>query len=392
MTVTSWTRDFESDRFDDWYDEPFHRFSAEGSLCADPSGWVQAESAAAELVPIVTPSRRDLSPYHIDEGDTLRDLKAPILSLLSAWEGVELPHSAVTLAHSVSAATILLLVVLRRRGIRKIIFETPAYGVTIKQAEHFGLKALLLPTYKADDFLLRLPSNTIEHHTPCALWVTQPRMSLGYNQDPTHLLALKNRLTQKDFLVVDEATEQNFPSHLSSIPDLPSAPNVVRLRGLLKGTGLNGLRLAAVIHDPRLRDDMEGAQEVLGGSLDIFSLQMAAHLAGNPLLFRAMLTAANDQTVKARRLLGSALAGTGMAPSRLINGYIGSIFLAIGSRKKQDVRRQILRFIYDMKVPLILGPSMCFARDNDWEQIRVNYFKPVDELIRGMRLLNEFMR
>jgi len=49
---------------------------------------------------------------------------------------------------------------------------------------------------------------------PVVYWLTQPRMSLGFDQDVTHVEKLLAHLSPRDFLVIDEATEQRCPSVL----------------------------------------------------------------------------------------------------------------------------------------------------------------------------------
>src|SRR2546423_14425752 len=102
-----------------------------GRLRAGLSGWRDTRCDAAELMPHVSVDSSRLDRYYLDEGDALGDVKQQILLLLSAWEDRPVSGDEVTLSPSVSAANFQVLIALKRRGFKTVLFETPAYAVTI---------------------------------------------------------------------------------------------------------------------------------------------------------------------------------------------------------------------------------------------------------------------
>jgi len=361
-----------------------------GRLQADLSGWRDTHSEAADLMPGVPVDLSRLDRYYLDEGDALGDVKRQILLLLAAWENRPLSGEEVTLAPSVSAANFQVLIALKRRGFNTILFETPAYAVTINQAIHAGFEVISLPTYLREDFHCSFPDELLSKHAPCIIWLTQPRMSLGFDQNLTNLADLASRAKGRAVIVIDEATEQRFPSHLRSLMNSNNR-HVIRTRGITKGLGLNGLRVACTIHDPELRDAMESTQDVTGISLDYFSLTATGLLGTDVGRFKKMLVAANEQTTRLCQRLQKLVVGSPLTPSDLTNGYIGSLSLRIPpSTANETLRRRLLRYCSENGTFVILGASMRFAYDRDYEFIRVNYFNREHHVIGGVESLLRF--
>ena len=381
---------FLRDDFGQLYNEYYADLDAAGLIRADLSGWRDTRSDAAELMPAVTIANSRLDRYYLDEGDALGTLKTDIVYLLSGWERREVSVSEVTIAPSVSSANLQVLIALARRGVRTVIFETPAYAVTINQAVQAAFNVVLLPTYQADGFRCAVSSELAESSSPCALWLTQPRMSLGYDQSVDDVITMIDAVGPSNYVVIDEATEQRYPSHLHLI--LPERyPNVIRTRGITKGLGLNGLRVACTIHHGALRDAMESTQDLTGISLDYFSLQAAATIARDGDRFSRMLTAANAQTVALRRHLDRLTHGSLIRPSPLVNGYIGSLFFRIPSRATYDsFRTRLLMHCRNEGTFAMLGNSMRFAFDPTYEFIRVNYFNRESHVVRGVESVLRF--
>ena len=382
---------FRHNDFDAVYYDYFQDIWDSGQIYADPSGWRYTGSDSANLLPDIDINKADFGRYYLDEGNTLGDLKEGVVQLLESWEAHPLDVRQVTLYSSVSMANASVLIMLRKMGIESIFFETPAYGVTINQAKQCGHSIELLPTYYRDNFALDLSS--VKRNGPVALWLTQPRMSLGIDQNKETILRLLHWLSDSDFLIVDEATEQRWPSILHSFaPD--QFPQVLRIRGLLKPMGLNGLRLSSVIHSTRLREELEGAQAVTGASLDLYSLQMAAELGRNQGLFSTMLNTSNAQVTALRQKASRLALGSGLRLSKLVNGYMGTAFIPLNGdvAKYNHNRTELLRFCHSIRMPVILGANMFFAFDPEWEQVRLNYFNMESHIIAAIKALGAFSR
>jgi histidinol-phosphate/aromatic aminotransferase/cobyric acid decarboxylase-like protein len=381
---------FRRDDFNEIYEEYFSVLQATGAIRADLSGWRDTLSDATQLMPDVTIAKSRLDRYYLDEGDALGELKTEILRLISAWEERSVTPDEVTLASSVSSANLQVLIALKRRGLHTVLFETPGYAVTINQATYAGLKVVMLPTYYQDGFRRSPSMALITNSEPYAVWLTQPRMSLGFDQAADDIADLADRVGGSNFVIIDEATEQRFPSHLRHL--IPSRyPNVIRTRGITKGMGLNGLRAACTIHPASFREAMEGTQDITGASLDYYSLAAAARLANELPRFAQMLAAANAQTTGLHRRLSALVRGSLLHPSELVNGYIGSLALRIPpAADYDDVRFRLLRHCRNEATFVILGAGMRFAFDPSHEFIRVNYFNQEHHVLRGVESLLRF--
>src|ERR1044071_833471 len=361
--------DFRPDDFDAINATYFSKLRTDGRPLVDPSGWTDTLSAATELLPEIPIGSAELGRYYLDEGRALGTMKEAIVQLIASWEARPLAENAVTLCHSISEGTLLILVVLRRRGIREILFETPGYAVTMNQSEYFGFRNVLIPTRGRDQFRAKM-AQFVPAREPTAIWITQARMSIGSNQSPHDVRRILESLGAKDFLVVDDATEQMFPSVLREA-EVGCHPRLIRIRGLTKGMGLNGLRLAFMLHDPSIRDDLESAQEVVGGSLDLFSLRAGMQLAFDVERFKTMLTAARRQTSGLRERAAKLAANSGVQLSQLVNGYMGSAWLSLTDAADYDnTRRRFLTFCRERRMPVILAASMRFAFDQTFEMGR----------------------
>jgi histidinol-phosphate/aromatic aminotransferase/cobyric acid decarboxylase-like protein len=392
VDFTNQTKYFRRNDFDLIYYDFFQEIWDSGDVYADPSGWQDTETRAASLLPTVHVNEAALGRYYLDEDKTLGSLKNQILQLVEFWEKRSLDWDEITLYNSVSTATAAILVALKRLGARTVVFETPAYGVTVNQAKHSGYKVVLIPTYYRNNFAFTVESALLRRSHPVVYWMTQPRMSLGFDQEEGVVERLLGEISADDFLVIDEATEQRCPAVLSRLAEKVRSQRVMRIRGLLKPMGLNGLRLACVFHSDAVRENLENAQDVIGASLDLYSLQMAAELAQKKDLFFTMLSVANAQVTALRRKAELLALGSQIRVSRLVNGYMGSVFIPFkgGKRKYSDNRRKLLSYCRSRRMPVILGSNMLYAFDPEWEQVRFNYFSREHHILRAMEVLTAF--
>lgn len=391
MTTSDTSALFAPDDFDEIEEQYFEDIRDEGAVYADPSGWQESISDAAMFIPEMLLPASELVNYRLDENDTLHKYKEPILELISVWEGREVHADSVTLCHSVSCATMLTLLVLKMRGVKRIVFETPAYGVTINQAKHLGLDTDLIPTYIDESFRLEKDRVRRSVNKNSALWLTQPRMSLGVDQRPEYVAELARSMPPDTFLVIDEATEQRVPSTLASLNELiPDHVELVRLRGVTKGLGLNGLRLSFVLHDSAMRTSTQEAQAIVGDSLDVFSLAVAAGLGRDSERFVRCLDIARGQVSKLRTRATRLAWGTSLRVSPLVNGYIGSVAVPLSPGDGKG-RMDLLEHCQAKRTPVILGSTMRFARSDSWEFVRVNYFSAPHHIARGIDTLVSFL-
>jgi histidinol-phosphate/aromatic aminotransferase/cobyric acid decarboxylase-like protein len=383
---------------EDDYTQVFHTYFAQivrdRTWSALPAGWHNPYSVAAESVVPAPLEHRQLQQYALDEAYALESSKSELLRLLEQWEGRSLSHSEVTLAPSVSSANLLTMATLADLGFRRAVFETPTYYASLDQARMLGLRCIRLPSYRAANFKIALSdfANAIRGNAPCSVWLTQPRFGLGTNQTPEYIEQLAAIIGPDNVLVLDEAAEQNFPSTLSGVRTLQCP--MIRTRGIVKGIGLNGLRLACAIHPANWRPAFEQNLETVGASLDRFSLANASALAREPIFFASLLSAARGQVSDAYKAVSTVCIDTPVWPSPIENGYMSLLaidFAQVG-RSYHDMRRALLSACQNRRMPVVLKVSAGFADDESWEGIRLNYFTSKVNVVTSAEILVQAVR
>jgi Aminotransferase class I and II len=382
---------FEPDQYEEINACYFDDILRSRSWAGLPAGWHNPSSAGAAHFQQRLLSGDDVQRYALDEGFALGNEKSAVLHLLSAWEQSSIEWDEATLCPSVSTANLVVLGALREHGIDTLIFETPAYYATLAQARLLGFRVLRIPTFKQSGFetdpaaLLKATNE----NPACAIWLTQPRFGIGTNQNLEKIRKVAAALPNRTILVFDEAAEQLFPSLLSGLG--PTACDVIRVRGILKGAGLNGLRLSVIMHLKHWRESMEGLLETAGASLDRFSLANGADIARIPELLPRMLAAANAQVVRLRKSLSVLLVGSWAEATPLENAYIGSILLDFRSLPGTYQAKQtaFLEYCREARLPVVLRASVGFAYDPSWEAVRINYFTPTENVERTGHLIVE---
>jgi hypothetical protein len=327
-----------------------------------------------------------LSKYYVDEGCALDAYKERLLPLLSAWEGCQISVEDFTLCPSGACASLVILATLKRLGVNRILFETPAYFATIEQTGEIGLRFDLSSTYREDGYALRDVGKTLGSDSHIALWITQPRASLGFDQAHTEIISFLEKFGRERWLIADEVTDQSFPAHMGKIAARFRQANLIRIRNFTKGMGLNGLRLAAILHPRKMRKHIVDSVETLGGSIDAHSLAAVVTLAEDISRFRRMLVAANEQVNTLRTKAERLVAGTPIAVNPLTNGYIGSMIADLRGlgRSHAERRTRLLEWCCSKRTPIILGSSFYMAKAPPTEAIRLNFFNQPENVTRGI--------
>jgi len=381
---------FEPDEYTLINKRYFASLRRSGRVQMDPSGWIETLSEAAKIeLPL---SRQlPLGRYYMDEGNALGDIRTSLLRLLGIWEGVTLEPTSFTACPSVGIASLLTMAVLRRKGVRRILFESPCYFAAILQAEWLGFEVVLIPTYRRDNY--RRPSRYEQpiRAKPSVWWLTHPRVTLGFNQEIETTRALVEKLNSRDYVVIDEALDQSFPSQFGRFNQTDFKHKVIRLKGFGKPLGLNGYRLAFILHAAELRPDMVDCLETFAGGIDVHSLEAACAVAQNPQYFRTMMQVANQQVVALCSAAEKMTVNSAVAINPLVNGYLGSAIVNLSGLGQNHAARRH-RFLSKCKqrgMPVIIGPSMHFASDPPNEAVRLNFFSRREHILRSVVALAE---
>lgn len=378
-------RIFAADDYNIIYKRYFAELRRQNRIDADPSGWLDTFSVAERLLQPHPLPKGVIARYFIDEGRALGEHKERICSFISKWERSTVGFDGLTLCPSCGNASLITLATLKEMG-ASILFETPAYFATIEQAQILGVPFELIPTYHNSEYSLPVLDSKIRDVPVPVVWLTQPRASLGFDQSKEMVHRLLRKIGRRGYLVIDEATDQSYPSHFGQLFHEFREHRLIRLRSFTKGMGLNGFRLAAIIHPVALRPMLTDAIEALGGSLDAHSLFAVAGLGDDPLGFARMLAAANHQVNGLRAVAERLVRGGPITVNRLTNGYIGSMVvdLSLAGRTDRSRRKRLLEWCRLMRTPVILGASMYIAKAPPTETIRLNFFSSRHHITRGI--------
>ncbi|HEX3463787.1 MAG TPA: aminotransferase class I/II-fold pyridoxal phosphate-dependent enzyme [Candidatus Elarobacter sp.] len=332
---------FGNDDYESVQERYFADLRRDGHIDADPSGWLRTRSDAEDFVAFPSVGARDFSRYYLDEGNALGAYKDRIRSVLEAWEASLISKNEFTLCPSGTCSALLTLAVLKARGVRRVIVETPAYFGLIEQLSVLGMDFDLIPTYRRNGYAIPDIEKVLSTEGPFALWMTQPRASLGFNQPRDLVEMVLTGIGANNYAVIDEVTDQTFPSHLGELHGRYRSANLIRLRSFMKGMGLNGFRLSAVIHPSSMRPTFEEYLETFGGSLDAHSLLSVNAFSADLPRFRSMLAAANLQVNELRRRLELLTRGSKIAVNPLENGYIGSMVVDVSRLGRNEAERRM---------------------------------------------------
>ena len=353
-------------------------------IVADPSYWYENYSETA-----LNSGFSHIKNYKSDYHDSLKEEKPIILQILSIWDSTSYGYDDLTVCSSTTSGSLILLSYLKSvAGIKNIYFETPCYFASLKQAELLNYKVNKLPTYYKENFNFDFSSLSDERKI---VWLTQPRYGLGKNYEIEHLESLLSKCGKNDFIVIDEATEQLLPAHLANY-NFQSDPRILKIRTPFKGIGINGPRISTIIHGEKHRHSIQNILEQVQGAMDIFSLNFAIDVFKNHSHYFFMLASSNNQVKSTYKKLLPRAIGTNLQLSSIENGYISSVLLNYGKTKQgySKKREKLLQYCSKVKIPVILGANLNFAKDERIEPIRLNYFNKSSELILALDHLAKF--
>lgn len=353
-----------------------------------PSGFLNTKISMLDKLNDITISKKNYVEYHNDSTSNIRPYKEIIQDIFNQWDKHTYSFDELTICHSVTIGSIVILDFLYKNGIRDIVFETPTYYATLIQAEQMNFNIIKVPSYYNDNFLNSL--NSQKSNTPKAYWITQPRISLGTNQDINYIINLIEGLRDQDYLIIDEATEIMFPSHLSFTTKYKNK-NIIKIRSLFKGMGLNGPRISTIIHPIHIKNELNLSLWIYQGGLDIFSLEFLKKIS-NIDYFKTILSTSLTQVLETKKILKKNLIGSNIELSNIQNGYIGTLIFRYKNNNYFKNRKLLLNLLSNNRTVVTLGSSMNFALDKEREFIRLNYYINKEELIKSIKTIKTFER
>ncbi len=342
-----------------------------------------------------TPKYSELIDYHNDEAGLGEKTKNSILEILR-YEGEQVNcTSQITISPSITSASINVINFLMEVGIKNAVVETPCYYATKYQLEKSQIRTKLVPSFLSGDFQWE-PSNF--RIKKCVYWLTQPRISLTKNQNIEAINKILSYLEADDsYLVIDEATELISPSYLNDKLEIESNPRVIRMRGLLKQFGINGLRLSYLLHSKSISQELKKSVWLSHGGIDCFSANNAINMAKLPSMFVEMKELTLKQVMKLHKRINAILIDSPIKILDLDNGYTACLVIPL-SRKLLELEEYmkkriiLIEILHHCNILPTLSASMFFAFDGKNEFVRLNYLNDPVVITKAILQLSSVFR
>jgi hypothetical protein len=377
---------FEPDDYDDIYNKYFKDIKSFSKLDKDISYWYNTVSQIPDLLGL----NKNIRLYKSDYGIGLKKDKDIILDGINNWENYCYNYNECTLCSSATIASLIVLSSLKRLGVKKILFETPTFFASIIQAKILGFDITLVPTYYENNYKFEINHAFLKSKASQAIWISQPRFGIGSNQCKKNINKILSQIKNTDYLIIDEANEQLYPSHLASY-NTNANPNIIRFRSIFKPLGLNGPRISFILHNQKHRKLIESSMDSFQGGIDCFSVDLATKVFSSISKFKNLLDISHKQIINLKNKAETITNLTKIELSPLENGYIGSLIVHFDrSITHNKSRVHLLEFCKKHNMPVILGSSMYYAKENFIEHIRLSYFIREPLFINGIKLLSEY--
>ncbi len=284
----------------------------------------------------------------------------------------------ITLAPSITSASMNVLLTLSQLGVTSIGLATPCYYATKFQIERIGLQPVLLPTYTRQDFNLA-SSNDLSVFD--VLWITHPIISLtkDFAFDQFSAWLEQNQGHKRKIIVIDEAVDCKQP-HVMNVEDFfKNDIEIIRLRSFFKQFCINGQRLSYIVSSKSLAEILSHETWVAHGGVDQFSLSTLKWVLDNPDKYDNLSGLMLTNCARECRALQNMLAGTNIRIPDYQNGYITSLEIDMRAWKSYQnaghaaARKELIDYLLNINVLPTLAPSMYFAHDDGIERLRLGF-------------------
>ena len=383
---------FENNDYSDIIDRCYYPAMLGRGVAADISGWEFSPLAITPPLSEVLPSTSDLSRYYADSGNRLNYIKEQLVPALKILEGKTLHNENFTLLPSTTSGIGIVLAFLKQQKIKYLIIEGPAYFAVIEAAKRLGIACKLVAPVFCDNG--RATTNTrclLQHmdNPHVCVWIHQPHFSLGSDLSRNDIDKLIAKAQGKRYLVIDEANDNTVPSLMAGIHEIA---NVFRIRSLTKVLGLNGVRLALLLHPCGVRNQITEIMWSVEAALDWFSVSIAKSLTSPPFLYTDMIRQIRQRLLSQRELINAILV---VKEIKLLPGKTGFLnCLQIDWRSidgtESDKRKCLIKHLTHNRVPAMLGSHIYMPKLHGFEHIRINLFNSSETLRYGISVIHSF--
>lgn len=349
------------------------------------------------LTPINISSNDEFKGYKYDDNVNFT-YKNEIQNLLNLTENHNYNTDEFTICPSVSLGLLAAFAILKRYGINEVYFETPAYFGAVNQCRLLDIGIKFIPTLLSDNFCVKLEvlKSIINQNIDkkIAFMFSDPKFGLGIKQSQEILNFIYSLTSKNVYFLIDEAANIETDKQ----PHINNNENIIRLRGIVKGLGLNGIKVAAIFHDKKFRNDFIELLEGISGNIDTYSYKFIQSIASNAETYNLLKSEARKYIINKYTIFKQIIIRPEVILPPLDSGYIGCIGIQLPYKNNNvtpenysEFKHRILTHAKEIKVPLVTGAALYFPYDLKYEWIRVCYFSSVDNIEKSALSLNKII-
>jgi len=326
-----------------------------------------------------------LTRYNADTSNKLESTKRKISEIVSSIFGYELDLERWSLFPSSTSAIFSFLYVLKKSGYQNIIFESPYYFASAYQAKILGFNCFHTIASETENF--EFPADSIKEfcnkNGPSVFLITDPRYSLGWKRDLENTRALLANSDKNLVIIIDEAGSFRLGSdELSKFISSSQTP-IIRIRGFLKGAGLNGIRITCAQYPLCLKDRLRETIDIFGTALDAFSIIYLERLSESAEQYKEFIKSSRNRVLSRNSILASLLSNSTIEVANVFGGYIGVCKVNLGPREAFDYKKKkMLGKAKHLRMPIQTGAAMFIPFDGVNEWFRVNYLQEENTIRR----------
>lgn len=357
----------------------------------EPSSIAKIESFLPNL------NNDTLVQYHNDDTSLGQSSREVFANLISETAGLTYTPNEVTLAPSITSASLLVIEFLKREGIENIWVETPCYYATILQFECLRMDYRLIPTYLESGFSWNTDKIDLKKGKQ-AIWITHPRISLSMSQTLEKIILLCKLLERDNgFLIVDEATEISTHGLFSAKELLPYRERIIRLKSIFKPFGINGPRIASILHPERYSENLKRWTWTFHGGIDAMSIKILKNLNAFKNDYKMLGEVTTRQITECYNMANRMTKkNESIAIVPYSGGYTAVLILKLFNKKVSiesflQKREKLILTLEGESVFPTLGASMHFAYDGMHEFLRINYLTNRRKLESLILFLMEYL-
>ena len=383
------------------YDEDFYRVRKKyfDSIITNenwnalPGGVQISFSPISSLLGEICVKTSKLPGYNLDDGTNLLPFKRSVSQLLTGIFEANLNLKNFTLTPSVSHSSFILNLVLKQTGIKDVYFDTPTYFAPFYQARDLGMNCNILLNSPKNGFQIdpKRVLNQLPKKKPFCIVLFQPKYGLGYNLDSDILGELLQNLGSNAHVIFDCAADRSYPCHIEKmVEQSKTKAQVFIIRGIFKGIGLNGAKVAVIKHPESFRENIKATCEIYAAAIDKFTIEYVLRLIDLGIYHR-VLEETNKHVHSFVKFLRDSLDPNFYFVSNLENGYMGSLRVPIFpiGESLDAFRHCFFCSLSKHKIPAIPGSALLMPYDNSCEYLRINAFQPINELPKIVKGLNK---